>query len=159
MARQTPQQKRANAAHSKTIEKNMGRPVSTYRKKDVAKSPLSNTMLCEFCSFWCRIYLIAQSSLHDLRSRWYTGYWIHRDWGSFVVDDFESTGEVWSAVEVNTISWDSSSQEAAYDRDYGSWSQIEALLDSWFILREMEFIQAFKFARSRSRWDHMSWTE
>lgn len=45
MARQTPQQKRANAAHSKQIEKNMGKPVSAYKKKDVPKSPISNGML------------------------------------------------------------------------------------------------------------------
>ena len=45
MARQTPQQKRANAAYGKTIEKNMGRPQAAYKKKDAPKNPLSTPML------------------------------------------------------------------------------------------------------------------
>jgi len=45
MARQTPQQKRANAAFSKLNEKNMGRPTSALKKKDVQKSPLGTGML------------------------------------------------------------------------------------------------------------------
>lgn len=45
MARQTPQQKRANAQFAKTNEKNMGRPESAYKKKEVQKSPLSTGML------------------------------------------------------------------------------------------------------------------
>jgi len=45
MARQTPQQKRANTAHARSIEKNMGRPEPLYKKKDVQKSPISTPML------------------------------------------------------------------------------------------------------------------
>lgn len=47
MARQTPQQKRANAAFSKQNERNMGKPQSAYKKKEVQKSPVSNAMLCK----------------------------------------------------------------------------------------------------------------
>lgn len=45
MARQTPQQKRANAAFAKQNEKNMGRPETAYKKKEVQKSPISTPML------------------------------------------------------------------------------------------------------------------
>ncbi|KAK5092457.1 hypothetical protein LTR70_005418 [Exophiala xenobiotica] len=45
MARQTPQQKRANIAFSKQNEKNMGRPQSALKKKDGQKSPIGTGML------------------------------------------------------------------------------------------------------------------
>lgn len=45
MARQTPQQKRANAAFSKQNEKNMGRPMAAKIKKEAQKSPIGTGML------------------------------------------------------------------------------------------------------------------
>lgn len=45
MARQTPQQKRANQAFSKQNEKNMGRPTTTLKKKEAQKSPIGTGML------------------------------------------------------------------------------------------------------------------
>ena len=53
MARQTPQQKRANAGYAKTIEKQMGRPQSAYKKKDTPKSPISMPMLSKSRSLEC----------------------------------------------------------------------------------------------------------
>lgn len=68
MARQTPQQKRANAGYSKQIEKNMGRPQSAIKKKDAQKSPIGTPMLgkspysISSLRSYCRICVSGQST-------------------------------------------------------------------------------------------------
>lgn len=42
---QTPQQKRANQKYANVNEKRMGKPETSYRKKDVAKSPVNKIIV------------------------------------------------------------------------------------------------------------------
>jgi hypothetical protein len=42
---QTPQQRRANAKYASINEKRMGKPEAAYKKKDVAKSPVSKVIV------------------------------------------------------------------------------------------------------------------
>lgn len=78
MARQTPQQKRANADFAKTIEKNMGRPQAAIKKKDAQKSPISTPMLSKFPLFFQFLFqYLFIYCLSILMYTWITNVWFH----------------------------------------------------------------------------------
>lgn len=104
MARQTPQQKRANAGYAKTIEKQMGRPTSAYKKKDMPRSPISTPMLSMYTPFLAFHAVFASTNYANSPARFRggrnTGSGLHRDWRCNLGGNSKLTSELGIVVKI-----------------------------------------------------------